>query len=172
MQYQDHLSKFCVLQPLKSKRAEEVAAKLLAIFCIIGCPKILQSDNGNKFVNKVIDELVSLWADCWIVHGRPCHPQLLRLVERSNADVENMMRVYMTDSKTMNWSRCCGNVQWRKNNALNRTIKRSPFESVFGFRLTIERTGVNEDIRSEEDMDDPEVGKLFFNLCNHRWQWP
>lgn len=55
--YQDHLTKFVVLRPLTSKRAEEVAAQLLDVFLLLGAPCILQSDNGREFVNRIINEL-------------------------------------------------------------------------------------------------------------------
>ncbi|XP_041369797.1 KRAB-A domain-containing protein 2-like [Gigantopelta aegis] len=45
MVYQDHLTKFCVLRPLTSKRAAEVAFQLLDIFLLLGAPCVLQSDN-------------------------------------------------------------------------------------------------------------------------------
>lgn len=38
--YQDHLTKFVQLRPLKTKRAEEVAKHLIDIFCIFGAPMI------------------------------------------------------------------------------------------------------------------------------------
>ena len=42
LNYQDHLTKFVVLRPLKRKRAEEVAHHLLDIFCLFGAPNIIQ----------------------------------------------------------------------------------------------------------------------------------
>ncbi|XP_037779084.1 KRAB-A domain-containing protein 2-like [Penaeus monodon] len=42
MVYQDHLTKFCVLRPLSSKRAAEVAHHLTDIFLLFGPPYILQ----------------------------------------------------------------------------------------------------------------------------------
>ncbi|GFW13428.1 KRAB-A domain-containing protein 2 [Trichonephila clavipes] len=53
MVYQDHLTKFVQLRPLKTKRAEEVAYHVLSIFLTFGTPAILQSDNGREFSNQV-----------------------------------------------------------------------------------------------------------------------
>jgi IS30 family transposase len=92
MNYQDHLTKFIHLRPLKSKRAEEVSSELLKKILQFGAPKILQSDNGREFVNSVINQLISRWPSCKIVNGRPRHPQSQGSVERSNQDVENMLR--------------------------------------------------------------------------------
>lgn len=68
MVYQDHLTKFIQLCALTSKRAVEIAHKLLGIFCTFGAPSI-QSDNGREFANSVIEELGSMWSDLKIVHG-------------------------------------------------------------------------------------------------------
>ena len=50
LNYQDHFTKFCVLRPLKTKTATEVAYHLLDIFTTFDAPAILQSDNGHEFV--------------------------------------------------------------------------------------------------------------------------
>ena len=73
MHYQDHLAKFIILCPLKSKRAAEVAYQLTDIFLLLGAPHILQSDNGREFTANIITELKLL--SLKLVHGRPRHPQ-------------------------------------------------------------------------------------------------
>jgi len=73
MVYQEHLTKFARLRALKLKMAEEVATNILDIFCIFGAPVILQSDNGREFVNKIINDLKTMWPTLKIVHGKPCH---------------------------------------------------------------------------------------------------
>jgi hypothetical protein len=55
--YQDHLTKFVFLRPLKTKKAEDVAYNLVDIFTITGAPSVLQSDNGREFANRIFDEL-------------------------------------------------------------------------------------------------------------------
>lgn len=55
--YQDHLTKFVVLRPLKSKTAHEVSIHVLDIFLLLGAPCILQSDNGKEFSNEIINSL-------------------------------------------------------------------------------------------------------------------
>lgn len=52
--YQDHLSKYHFLRPLRSKTAVEVANHLFQIFIDFGAPQILQSDNGREFTALVI----------------------------------------------------------------------------------------------------------------------
>lgn len=91
MNYQDHLTKFVTLKPLKTKRAEEIAYILMKIYTTFGAPAILHSDNGREFVNSVINELDIMWGDVKIVHGKPRHSQSQGSVERANRDLEDML---------------------------------------------------------------------------------
>ena len=75
MVYQDHLTKFCIIRALSSKRASEVAYQLMDIFLMFGAPQVLQSDNGSEFTAAVVKELMELWTELVIVHGKPRHPQ-------------------------------------------------------------------------------------------------
>ncbi|XP_051163768.1 KRAB-A domain-containing protein 2-like [Leptopilina boulardi] len=100
LNYQDHATKFLHLRPLKSKHAKNVADELSKIFFTWGAPQILQCDNGREFVASVVNELAVIWPHCKIVHGRPRHPQSQGSVERSNADVENMIQAWMVDNKS------------------------------------------------------------------------
>ncbi|CAF0752405.1 unnamed protein product [Brachionus calyciflorus] len=88
LQDQDHTTKFCILRPLRCKEARGVAVELINIFSILGCPEILQSDNGKEFVAKIIKELKLLWPDLKIVNGRARHPQSQGSVERANGDLK------------------------------------------------------------------------------------
>jgi hypothetical protein len=75
MSYQDHLTTYCVLRPLKTKTAVETANDIIAIFSLFGAPFILQSNNGREFSNSVINNLKSKWPELKIVHGKPRHSQ-------------------------------------------------------------------------------------------------
>ena len=73
--YQDHLTKFVVLKPLKNKETISVATKLVDIFCLFGSPCILQSDNGREFASNVVKFVAKSWPSCKVVHGKPRHSQ-------------------------------------------------------------------------------------------------
>ncbi|XP_071056140.1 KRAB-A domain-containing protein 2-like [Onthophagus taurus] len=159
LHYQDHGTKFSFLRPLTSKRAAEVAIELLKIFLEVGCPKILQSDNGREFTAAVIQELTAMWPTCKIVNGRPRHPASQGSVERSNQDVEAMLRAWLIDNGTKNWGIGCYFVQFQKNSSFHRTIKRSPYKALFG---TEPKIGLHsshipaellEKLVTEEDLD-------------------
>jgi hypothetical protein len=63
----DHFSGFPWAYPLRSKTAEEVSLHLLNLFFLVGPPRILHSDNGGEFVNKILDLISEVF------HFKPAH---------------------------------------------------------------------------------------------------
>nr|CAI5848448.1 unnamed protein product [Callosobruchus analis] len=88
LNYQEHLTKFTILKRPKTKTVEEVAYNVVEIFCMLGAPFILQSDNGRKYSNKIIEELRNLWPGLKPVHGNPRHSQCQESVSQ---DVRDML---------------------------------------------------------------------------------
>ena len=150
--YQDHLTKFVQLRPLKTKRAEKVAYTLLDIFTILGAPSILQSDNGREFCNQVIEDGLK------IVHGKPRHSQSQGSVERANQDVENMLSSWLLDNNTAHWVEGLRFVQFMKNRAYHQGIKRSPYEAMFGMpaKVGLKSSILPDDveINTEEELEE------------------
>lgn len=159
MNYQDHLSKFIHLRPLNYKSAKDVCEDLLKIFLEFGAPIVLQSDNGREFVNHIIHEMVAKWPSCKITNGRPRHPQSKGSVERSNQDVENMLKAWLRDNNSANWSLDCYFVSWQKNSSYHRIIKRSPYKALFGvdFRVCLLSTNlpveIFKNLNTEDDLE-------------------
>ncbi|KAG1682661.1 KRAB-A domain-containing protein 2 [Nymphon striatum] len=156
--YQDHLTKFCVLRPLTSKRAAEVAYQLMDIFLLFGAPQILQSDNGSEFTAAVISELKELWTGLLLVHGKPRHPQSQGSVERANSDIKDMLCAWMSENKTTDWSVGIRFVQFMKNSSYSASIKQSPYSALFGIeaKVGLSSTSLPHDIlhklQSEDDL--------------------
>lgn len=134
MVYQDHLTKYVQLRPLKTKSFEEVAYHVFSIFSTFGVPAILQSDNGREFSNQVISEICAMWKDIKIVHGKPCHNQTQGSVERVNQDIQNMLTAWMNNNDTNKWSDGLPFVQFSKNTAYHEEIRQSPYEAMFGVK--------------------------------------
>lgn len=156
MVYQDHLTKFVVLRPLKTKRAEEVAHTLLDIFTLLGAPAILQSDNGREFSNRIIDNLKTYWPTLKIIHGKPRHSQSQGSVERANQDIENMLTTWMQDNDNSHWSKGLRFVQLMKNRAMHAGIKQSPYEALFGCKVKVGLQLPNnftQNFETEEDLE-------------------
>lgn len=156
MVYQDHLTKFVCLRPLKTKTAEEVAHHLLHIFSDKGAPQILQSDNGREFANKIIEELVSMWPECKLVHGKPRHSQSQGSVERANRDIQDILMMWQCDNQTTKWSDGLWFVQYAKNRRFHSGIGRTPYEAMYGHPMTVGLEGLHLskecDITTEEQL--------------------
>lgn len=133
LHYQDHFTKFSILNALCSKQPTEVSFHLYEIFALMGAPKILQSDNGNEFVGAPLRNMMkTFWPGTKLVHGSPRHPQSQGSVEKANGDVKRMLRGLMQEKNTYYWVDLLKQVQWTKNMVNHRVIGMSPYEAVFG----------------------------------------
>ena len=99
-----HLTKFCVIRAITSKRVAKVALHMMDIFLLLGAPVVLQSDNGSELIANVITELQGLWPDLKLVHDKPRHPQSQGSVERVNGDIKDMLTAWMGDNNTADWT--------------------------------------------------------------------
>lgn len=124
LKYEDDGSKFVQLRPLLSSNATEIAEELIKIFFTFGAPNILQrykkifwiifinfyfSNRGNEFVAEVIKTLQIIWPGCKMVIGRPCN----KSADCLESWVEKILRNWMFDRQSSNWSRGCYEVQVR-----------------------------------------------------------
>lgn len=127
LNYQDITTKYTSLRPLKTKQTVEIASELIKIFLIFGAPYVLQSDNGREFTTEILVELAKMWPYCKIVHGKAKGS-----VEPSNRNVENMLRSWMKEKNSTNWSVGCFFVQYYKNASFKSVTKGSPYKALFG----------------------------------------
>ena len=141
MNYQNHLTKFTILRPLKNKTSEEVAYQLIDIFCMFGAPFILKSENSREFTNKIIQNFADVWPRMKLVHGKPRHSESQGSVERSNQDVRDFLVVWMADNNAKTWSEGLRFVQSKGNRALHSGIMTSPYGAMFG---TAQRIGLGD----------------------------
>jgi hypothetical protein len=74
-----------------------------------------------------------MWPDCSIGHGKPRHPQSQGSVERGNADIKDMLVIWMRENNCKKWNIGLKFVQFDKNNSHHSAgINRSPYKSLFG----------------------------------------
>ena len=88
--FEDHMTKFHILFPLRDKSANEVATMIEErVLAYVGTPHIFHSDNGREFVNQLLHSLLDTWSsgNVTFVNGRPRHSQSQGLVERGNRTV-------------------------------------------------------------------------------------
>ena len=159
MVYQDHLTKFIVLRPLRHKSAQEVMDNLVEIFCLLGAPHILQSDNGRDFKNANLAEMVrEKWPDCKIIHGKPRHPQSQGSVERVIREIK-VLGSLMRKAGDNCWTKYINMVQYSINTSPHSTLEnKSPYRVLFGREQIrgMEQFGIPEeiavDVTTEEEM--------------------
>ncbi|GFX28185.1 KRAB-A domain-containing protein 2 [Trichonephila clavipes] len=160
MVYQDHLTKFVQLRPLKIKRAEEVAYHVFPIFLTFGAPSILQSDNDREFSNQVISEICAMWKNVKIVHVKPFHGETQGSVECANQNIQNLLTAWMNDNDTNKWSEGLPFVQFAKNTKYLEEIHQSPYEAMLdvkakrGIASSFSPCEQIENIETEEQLEE------------------
>ncbi|MBS4066640.1 MAG: DDE-type integrase/transposase/recombinase [Chitinophagaceae bacterium] len=129
----DVFTGFIMLKPLKDTTAETVARKIWKIFCIIGFPKIIQSDNGPEFANDVIRSLVKI---AGIEHRliSPYNPRADGKVERS---IQSIMMIIkkLLHGTSKHWPLFVPFAQITFNSKVSSLTATSPFALMFGREL-------------------------------------
>lgn len=116
LHFQDHLTKFSMLAPLKDKSAITVAKVLRNFLTTLGAPLLLQSDNGREFVNKIIKNLSEIYPNTKLINGSPRKPRSQGSVESANKEVKNILRCWLKDHPGFSWVEALDIVKEIKNN--------------------------------------------------------
>jgi transposase InsO family protein len=125
----DVATRFAFLRVLMDKSMYSVAAALFGIFCDVGFPRIIQSDNGTEFVNSVIAELLKLsHTDQRLITAY--HPRANGLAERWVRTVsEGIYKLLL--GKDNRWDRFVPSVQYFTNIKVTNIHNSSPFSLMF-----------------------------------------
>ena len=109
------------------------------------------SDNGREFANKVVNNLLEMWPECRLVHGKPRHSQSQGSVERANRDVEALLACWQKDNQCTKWSKGLRFLQWQKNTRYHSGIGRSPYEAFYGQKphLGLAASNLPEEVQKE-----------------------
>jgi transposase InsO family protein len=124
----DSFSKFACVVPCKKKTAIDVKDAFEKIFCIIGSPIILHTDNGKEFKNSLILKMCEQF-DIKSVHGRPRCPWVQGQVERLNGTLKFMLST-TADSEDIRyqWTKVLSKVVYTYNMVIHSTTKKRPFD--------------------------------------------
>jgi RNase H-like domain found in reverse transcriptase/Reverse transcriptase (RNA-dependent DNA polymerase)/Integrase core domain/Integrase zinc binding domain/Chromo (CHRromatin Organisation MOdifier) domain/Retrotransposon gag protein/Zinc knuckle len=124
---------FIILRPIKTTSADIIAAELWSVFCLLGVPKILQSDNGPEFTNEVIRALVKLTG---VEHRfiSPYNPRADGKVERSIQTIMSIIKKLIHGNET-NWTLFVPFAQLSFNNKIAELTGSTPFSLMFGRQL-------------------------------------
>ena len=132
--YQDHLTKFVVLRPLRNKSAQEVVEQLLDIFCLFGPPHILPSDNGKELKNINLATMIrEKWPECKLIHGKARHPQSQGSVERVNREIKKVLGSLFGKTNDSCWVKYVNIAQYSINTSPHSTLENNtPYRILFG----------------------------------------
>jgi transposase InsO family protein len=96
----DYFTKWACLIPMKEHNAQTCAKHLVEeVFCKIGIPREIHSDQGREFVSELIQEVCQLF-QVNKAKTTPWRPQSDRMVERMNRTVGQMLRQYVSEHQT------------------------------------------------------------------------
>jgi hypothetical protein len=122
----DLCTRFIWLRAMKVLNAQTIAKKLYSLFCTVGFPKVIQSDNGPEFRNQVIRELVQkVNAEHRFI--TPYHPQGNGVAEAAVKKVKEMLKRELAGVLT-DWKRALPRVQYMINLRVVGVHKSSPFD--------------------------------------------
>jgi hypothetical protein len=125
----DVATRFVFLRALQDKTAHSVAQVLYTLFCDVGWPKALQSDNGLEFVNQVVSNLCH--------HGgtdkrvtAPYHPRANGLAERFVQTTTNIIKKQLS-GKQKDWDQFLPSTQLAVNTKTMAIHGSTPFSLFF-----------------------------------------
>jgi transposase InsO family protein len=125
----DMCTRFVWLRALKDKTAASVAYALWEICANFGFPKVMQSDNGTEFVNKVVRELkIASSIDHRLT--TPYNPKANGVVERSFRTIMESIRIFC-EGASHDWLSCVPQTQLWLNLRSSKLHGFTPFSLMF-----------------------------------------
>jgi hypothetical protein len=125
----DIFTKFVFLRPLQDKESKTIAGSLWSIFCDIGLPKILQSDNGKEFLNSIISQLTYVsHVDHRLITAY--HPRANGAAERSIFTSSQILLKNLSGN-TETWECYLPGVQLAMNARISSVHGSSPYSLMF-----------------------------------------
>lgn len=132
---QDCLTKYCVAIPLMRQTAKEVTTALVIhVFCRLGAPMVILSDQGINFLSNLIKEV------CRLFRIRRCktsafHPQSNEALERSHHDLTTFLKVMISDGD--NWDELIDRAMLSYSATIHESTGYAPHELVYAMKQRI-----------------------------------
>ncbi|KFD59524.1 hypothetical protein M514_28299, partial [Trichuris suis] len=90
---QDYFSKWIEAVPIPDQKATTIVKQLISIFCRLGMPKSLHSDQGTNFESAILNDVLNAFG-IKKIRTSSYHPQGDGMVERSNRTILQMLSTY------------------------------------------------------------------------------
>ncbi|XP_057322506.1 uncharacterized protein LOC130665895 [Microplitis mediator] len=122
-------SRYLEVQPISEPTGNKIVFFLRAVFNRWGYPRVVVTDNGTEFVNKIVAEYLQ---DHQIVHELTptCHPQA-NPVERVNRNLKSLIRTFLSD-KHSKWDQNLPELVYAYNTSVHSSLTVSPAYLNFG----------------------------------------
>jgi transposase InsO family protein len=127
----DAKTKFVWVYPIANKRAETVVQIFLGSFVgTFGTPKLVITDKGTEFKNKLMDEVCNLLGIAKI-NTTPSNPRSNGSVEKHNATMKDMLSYYV-NVRHDDWDLHINHVTSLYNSTVSSSTGYTPFYVMFG----------------------------------------
>ena len=145
------VTKNCSLFPIRSKEAQEIAKCLWKYISVYSAPRVILSDRGTEFCNKVVDHLLRMSG---IEHRVTAayHPRTNGLTERQNATVVSAIRAHATENK-LKWPEWLEYIELAYRTRIHSTTNYSPFELLYGRSPNTFRSWIHSEPNLTEEQE-------------------
>ena len=122
-----------------------------------GVPRVIQSDNGKEFSNRMLREFLTR-LNIQLVHGRPRNPRAQGQVERVNKTIKTWLSKQLHRAEQKRWIDHLSNVVYKYNTTVHRATNQSPFllfhgQSGFNTPMNPHDNSVSEENESDDKYD-------------------
>jgi hypothetical protein len=144
----EYLTKFPYVKPIKSKRAEEIAAILWEYISIFGPPKGILSDQGNEFNNQLMSMITK---NIGVEHRvtSAYNPRTNGQTERFNQTLVTALRKHAELNNKL-WVAWIPYVLLAYRTRVHSSTKFTPFELMFGRAMNTFENWTNKLLPNEE----------------------
>uniref|UniRef100_A0A914WZY6 Integrase catalytic domain-containing protein n=1 Tax=Plectus sambesii TaxID=2011161 RepID=A0A914WZY6_9BILA len=160
----EHLTKWVEARPLKTKGAGEVLEFFEELCSRFGMPKVLISDQGGEFCNKLLDGFCEANG---IDHRMTAayHPQSNGATDQANQTIKKQLRKIAEDNCNT-WPKHLNRVLFGLRTHVPRATKYSPFELVYGFKARFAVDNKLEEGSEQAGEDDDEEQRIMIYLAS------
>src|SRR4051812_17910252 len=156
----DYLTKWPEAEAMKEATADNVIQFIYEkVICKHGCPKIILSDRGAHFRNKLVDGLCKKFK---IKHklSSPYHPETNGLVERFNRTLcESLAKVLEKENE---WDKHIESVLFAYRTTKHNTTRKTPFFMTYGREAILPI----EDLGTGNDFEETAIIQRTYELIN------
>ena len=128
---QDYFTKWVEVVPMPDQTATRIVSALTKIFCTLGIPEVLHSDQGRNFESLLLKETLKAFGTNKS-HTTAYHPRGDGLVERFNHSLLQMLRSYVETKEE--WEKYLPLVLYTYRTAVHSSTGFTPFELMYGRR--------------------------------------